>query len=122
MSAILVFALMQTASSPPRPVIHDAPPILLLAGYNQCLAKEVDKHLPEPITAEEVFEQSQTQCAFWLDAYVAKLASSIALTNIDYQQEKAKFVEAKKAATIQQIMSIRSASADRIDGKNTQKR
>lgn len=83
---------MQVASISPQPVIKDPPLEMLMAGYDQCLGREVTRLVAEQITPEQVFDQSQAECGFWLDAYVTKLASEQVAPNIDYEREKARFV------------------------------
>lgn len=107
MLAVISFALMQVASSSPPPVIKDPPPEMLMAGYDQCLGREVTRLLAEQITPEQVFDQGQAQCGFWLDAYVTKLASQNAAPGIDYKREKARFVAKVRDRNINYVRAKR---------------
>ncbi|MES2987152.1 MAG: hypothetical protein V4808_04530 [Pseudomonadota bacterium] len=107
MLAAISLTLIQTASSAPVPVVEDAPPWLLLTGYDQCLRRELDRLLTDPITPEEVFDRSQAKCGFWLDAYVRKLTSNIVITNIDYAQEKARSVAKVRDSSIDYVRAQR---------------
>ncbi len=80
-------------------------------AYEQCLSREIDLRLPEPTSAEDVFDQSQRECAYWLDAYVAKITSTIVATNIDYQQEQARLVASLRQAAVPRIVKRRSSVA-----------
>lgn len=109
MLAILSFALMQTASHSPLPVVNDAPPSMLLAGYNQCMNKEIEIYLSEEIAPEQVFDKSQLECAFWMDAAFAKIASWKSVEDIELQEKKVKFTDAARAATIRLVISKRAS-------------
>lgn len=122
MLAILSFALMQTASPPPVPVIHDAPPSMLLAGYDQCLRIESEVYLPEQIAPEQIFENVHVECAFWLDAAFTKLELSNLITNVSLQKEKAKIIEIARQATIRFVIFKRTNTTNVIGGDEPSRR
>jgi hypothetical protein len=94
---------------------------MLLAGYDQCLGREVTRLLPQPISPEEVFDQSHAECGFWLDAYVTKLATETAATNIDYEQEKARFVAKVRDRNISYVITKRGSLEEAVAVPNTPK-
>lgn len=111
MLAIISLALMQGASSSLPPVIKDPPPEMLMAGYDQCLGREVTALLAEQITPEQVFDKAQAQCGFWLDAYATKLASENVAPNIDHEREKARFVAKVRDRNINYVRAKRGVLA-----------
>ena len=113
MSGFLAFAFMQAVQQA-IPVVSDAPPELLWAGYDQCLSSEIDKRTHADLSPEAIFDASQSACAFWLDAYVEKIRRSVVLTNVDFDAEKAKVVSAMRDLAIP-LISERQASAERND-------
>lgn len=111
MISVLSLALVQSVSGAEVPVVLDAPPALLFAAYEQCLDREVDLRVSRPISAEEVFDESQRECGYLLDAYVAKLTSNIVTSNIDYQQEKARAVTNIRAAVVTRVTERRASAS-----------
>ena len=99
MIATLVLAVAQ-AGPQAVPVVSDPPPGMLWAAYDQCLLAEIDARAVPGQAAEEIFDDSQQACAFWLDAYITKIRNKVIMTNVDFDLEKRKVISAMRDAAL----------------------
>ena len=107
------FALLALqAGDPIVPVMDDAPAAVIWAGYDQCLGREVDLRSEGSGSPEAIFDASHQACKFWMDAYFAKIQQNVIVTNVDYEKERSKLLEAVREKVIPIIVERQSKAQE----------